>query len=441
MTEVHAQRPVAAADADDVHEPGERPRRKPFENQNFKKFWIGETVSLFGSQVTVLALPLTAVLVLDVDAKEMGFLQFVQFISFGILAMPLGVWADRRRKMPIMISTNVVRAVLIALVPLLSLFDVLTLNALYAIALAGGVCTVLFDVCWMSFVPVLVQDKDELVEANGKLGMSLSAAQLAGPSLGGILVQILTAPFALVLDALTYVVSAVTLSSIGAEEPAPAPRRQESTLWFDLGEGVRWVLGHPYLRLMASVGALYNFFFMFVQSVFLLFAVRTLSLSSGVIGVTLSAGAVGGLLGAGIAGRVIRRYPLGRVYQVASVVGLASFLLLPVAAGPRWVTTIVLVSAFLVMSFGLSIANVVSVSLRQAITPSSLMARMNAAMRTLMFGLGSFGALAGGFLGETVGLHNALWIAAVGAAASTTPLFVSSMRRLTSLPASAQADS
>lgn len=408
------------------------------ENRDFLKFWAGETVSLFGSQVTVLALPLAAVVELDVDARELGFLQFLQFIAFGVLAMPLGVWADRRRKKPIMIGTNAVRALLIFTVPLMAVFDVLSLNALYVVALSVSICTVLFDVCWMSYVPTVVADDKLRVEANGRLGMSLSASQLAGPSLGGVLVQVFTAPITLVIDALSYVVSVFSLLAIRAKEPSPSPRRSDSTFIHELGEGLRWVFGNTYLRILATVGSLFNFFIMFTQAIFLLFAVRTLSLPTGFVGMILSAGAVGGLLGAAVAGRATRRFPLGRVYQVATVTSLCSFILIPMAAGPEWLAIAILVVAYFVILFGLSIANVVSISLRQAVTPPALMARMNAAMRTSLYGIGAIGALTGGFVGAAVGLRPALWIAAVGAIGSTLPMFVSSLRHVRTLPQAAR---
>jgi MFS family permease len=418
-----------------------RPRTL-WRDRDFMTYWAGETVSLFGTQVTSLALPLTAVALLDIGAEQLGTLRFLQFISFLVLPLPFGMLADRVRRRPLMVGANAVRAAVIGVVPTMVFLGGLHLGVLYAVSLIVGVCTVLFDVCWMSYVPTLVRDKERLVEANGKIGMSYSAAEVAGPGVAGGLVQALTAPYALVIDAFSYLASVVSLLAIRvreAEPERPANGTPRPAILVELAAGLRFVLAHRHLRVIAALGSLYNFFFMFMEAVFLLFAVRTLGFSAGVLGLVLSAGAVGGLLGAGSAGRIIDAFPLGRAYQVAVLVGFASALLIPAAgmAASSLAQVVVVGAGFFVMNLGVGVANVIAISLRQTITPTRLMARMNAAMRTLMYGLGSLGALVGGFVGAAVGLHQALWVAAVGSALSSTPLLVSSIPRLRTLPAPA----
>ena len=409
-----------------------------WKNGDFLKFWAGETVSLFGSQVTSLALPLTAVLTLSVSAQQLGMLRFSQFVAFLLLPLPFGLWADRRRRLPLMVIANASRAALIGVVPLLVLLDQLNLPALYVIAFGIGAFTVLFDVCWMSVLPALVANKDHIVEANGKVGTSYSAAEVAGPGFAGVLVQAVTAPFALVIDACSYVVSVISLKLIRTSEPAPEARPAgERRLTRELGEGLRFVFGNPYLRVIAVLGSAYNFFFMFTEAIFLLYAIRSLSFSPSLLGLVLSASAVGGLLGALLSARLTRRFPLGTVYTCAVVIGYFALLLIPAASGPRWLVAVMFVAAFFLTTAGIGVANVVAISLRQTVTPTHLMGRMTAAMRMLMYGLGSLGALASGFVAAGLGLRSALTIAAVGSSLSVLPLVFSSIPRLRTLPPAA----
>ena len=307
---------------------------------------MGETVSLFGTQVTTLALPLTAALALDLSGDELGIIRFLQGVSFVVLPIPLGLWVDQRRHRPVLIWTNLVRAALVGAVPLLAAAGLLHVGALYVVAFGVGVCWVLFDVCWLSYVPSVVTDRRQLVEANSKLGVSFSAAQVGDAGLAGVLVQFLTAPYALAVDAASYLVSAASLSAIRRPEPAPAPRDRTATTRSELAAEVRWVFGHPHLRVVGLLGTLHNFFTIWIQPVFILFAVDTLDLSSGWVGFVLSAGAVGGLLGSAFAGRLLARWPFGRLYVVAVLVTLVARLLIPMAAGPRAVAVGVLVASY-----------------------------------------------------------------------------------------------
>lgn len=403
-------------------------------NRDFVNFWMGETVSLFGTQVTALALPLTAVLTLRVTASQLGLLRFSQLAPFLVLPLPFGLWADRRRRIPLMVWANGARAALIGVVPLLALIHQLELGLLYALVFAVGICTVLFDVCWMSVLPTLVTDRDLLVEANGKVGASYSAAEVAGPGLGGALVAAISAPFALVIDACSYGLALVSLLSIRAHEDVAAAADPKRALATELVAGLRFVGGNPYLRVIAIVGGAFNFFFIFIEAMFVLYAVRTLSFSPAIVGVVLSASAVGGLAGSVSASRLTRRYPLGAVYTSAVVIGFSSLLLIPAAAGPKWVVAIMFVAGFFLTTAGIGVANVISVTLRQSVTPDRMMGRMTAAMRMLMYGLGALGALASGFVAGSLGLRAALLLAALGLSLSTLPLLLSPLPRLRALP-------
>jgi MFS family permease len=432
LVEQEAARPAS--------EPQARAPGSLWQDREFTKLWAGETISLFGTQVTTLALPLTAVLLLDISSNGLGMIRFLQGVTFVVLPIPLGLWVDRRRHRPVLIGTNLARAALIGLVPVLAALDLLNVAVLYVVALGVGLGWVLFDVCWLSYIPSVVTDKRQLIEANSKLGVSFSSAQVAGPGLAGVLVQVLTAPYALAFDAVSYLVSAVSLGAIRRPEPAPAPRDRTATMRSEMAAGVRWVFGHAQLRVIGILGLLHNFFTIWIQPVFLLFAVHTLSLSAGMVGFILSAGAVGGVLGSAFAGRMIARRPFGRVYVAAVMVTLAARTLIPVAAGPQAVAVGTLVAAFFFTNAGLGVANVLGISLRQTVTPPALMGRMNAVMRTLTFGLGSFGALAGGYAAGHLGFRLSLWWAAIGSIVTVLPLCLSSIRRVSSLADAADAD-
>jgi MFS family permease len=425
-----------AVGTEPVTAPAEEPTAQApslWHDREFVKLWVGETVSMFGTQVTTLALPLTALLVLGISGDELGLIRFLQGVAFVILPIPLGVWVDRRRHRPVLVGTNLVRAALVGSVPVLASLDMLRLPTVYLVALGAGVCWVVFDVTWLSYIPAVVRDRRQLVEANGKLGVSFASAQVAGPGLAGLLVQLLSAPFALLFDAVSYLVSAVSLLSIRRREPEPVPTARDSSMRENLVAGVRWVFGHPQLRVVVMIGTFHNFFTIWIQPVFLLFAVQTLDLGPGLIGFVLSVSAVGGIVGSAAASRLLQRRAFGHVYVTAVVAMLVSRFLLPAAAGPTAVAVAIAVVSFAVTNATMAAANVLGISLRQTVTPKPLMARMNAVMRTMTFGLASSGALAGGWVADQVGPRTALWWAAAGSVVTVLPLCFSSIRHLRSL--------
>lgn len=416
------------------------PGRSLWHNHDFLRFWAGETLSLYGTQVTLLALPLTAVLIFDASPQEVGLLRFLQLIPYLAFALLFGVWVDRTRRRPVMIAANAARMVLIGLVPALAWLDQLTMPALLAIAFAVGTASVLFDVSWMSYVPALIRDSRQLVEANAKLGVTSTSADTAGPGVAGALVGALTAPTAMVVDAVSYLVSMVSLVLIRTPEPAPAgpaPGAGRRRLLPELAEGLRWVFGNIHLRYLALVGAACNFFSIATATMFLVYAVRERSVPPAELGVILSCGAAGGLSGSLVSAAVLRRFPIGSVYCAALSAVFAGPLLVPLAGGPRPLLVGMFIASFFIAYFGLGISNVLVLSLRQTMTPPNLMGRMNAAMRTLMFGGGALGGPAGGLLAGVIGLHGALWVISIGALTMLVPVFLSPVSRLREMPATA----
>lgn len=406
-------------------------------NRDFVKFWIGEGVSLLGSQITVLALPLTAIIVLNAGAAQVGLIRFLELVPYLLFALIFGVWVDRRRRRPIMVAANVARMLLIGLIPVLAALGLLALPILLAITFGVGAASVLFDVTWMSYVPTLVHDPGSLVEANTKLGATMSAAETAGPGIGGILVSVLTAPIAMAADALSYLVSLISLLLIQLPEAPPAPPQAKRSMGAELAEGMRWVFGNRYLRVLAAMGGACNFFVTAITTVFVLYAVRAEGIRPGILGFILSAGAAGGIIGAVLTARLMRRLRVGRTYTLSLGTALLAPLIIPFAHGPEPVLAALFASSFFLIYVGMSIANVVAMSLRQIVTPARLMGRMNAAMRMTMYGAAALGGPFSGLIGSLAGLRVALWSSAICAAFALIPLVLSPVGRLREMPPAA----
>lgn len=427
--------PVQTRKDVDFAAPAQRKTLTLWSNVDFMKFWTGETISLFGTQVTLLALPLTAVLELSVSSEQLGLLRFLESFPYILLPLLFGAWVDRRRKRPLMIMTNATRALLIGLIPLLAIFHLLSLTPLYLIAFCIGVFTVLFDLCWLSFVPALVP-KEHLIEANSRVGTSSAAAEVCGPGLGGLLVQLLSAPLALLADSCSYVISVISLLLIRHPEPQPE-KAADAHLLKEIGEGLGFMWNNPYIRTLALQAGAWNFCDGIVEVVFLLYAVRQLGFSAGVIGTIYAIGAVGGLLGATIAGPLARRFPLGPVICATFTLGSTPFILLPLLAGPQLVVAVGSTIVFFLVRTALGIYFVQSISLRQAVTPTALMARMNATLRLISYSGVSLGPLTAGFLGTWLGLRPSLWVAGIGFIVALVPIFFSPIRRLRGFPSAA----
>lgn len=407
-------------------------RKSLWHNRDFLKFWLGETLSLMGTQVTNLALPLTAIEAFSADDEQVGLLRFLQLVPYLGLALVFGVWIDRVRRRSVMLAANTVRLVLLAAIPILYWAGMLHLSALLVLACAIGVASVLYDLSWMSYVPTVVRDPVHYVEAGAKMGVSSSTAEVAGPGLAGLLIGALTAPVALVADAVSYLVSVISLLAIRTREPRP--ERVERRLGAELRDGLRWVLGNPILRALALIGFCCNFSMVATWTMFLLYGSRDLGLGSTTIGGVFAAASVGGLIGAVISRKVIARFPLGRVYLVAQTALLLGPTLIVVAGGPRPLAVAMFTASFFTTYLGLGVAGVIIVSLRQTSTPQSMMGRMTAVFRTLLFGGGALGGLAAGLLAGRLGAHGGLTVLAVASAAVVVGLVLSPVSRLRELP-------
>lgn len=399
---------------------------------DFLKLWTGQSISLLGSQVTLLALPLTAILTLKATAFQMGVLRALQYAPALLIGLFAGAYIDRLRRRPILMAADAGRALLLGSIPLVALAGALSMGYLYGVAFLVGTLTVIFEVAYLAFLPALV-GRAHLMDANVKLGASESVAQLAGPGLGGLLVQALTAPLAIAADAITFVVSVFSLALIHAPEARPAATR-ERHIWREIGEGLRLALGHPILRATLIGAGITNFFAAILNSLFVLYATARLHLSPATIGAIFVLASVGGLAGAIATQWVTRHLGPGPTLLLAMLLIGVGTLVVPLAGGPAWLTVSLITAGLSVTAIGDSFWNINAVSLRQALVPDRLMGRVTASGRFVIWGAQPFGALLGGALGAIFDLRIALAVAACGFLFSFVALALSPLRTLRELP-------
>jgi MFS family permease len=400
---------------------------------DFMKLWTGQSLSEFGSQVSQLAIPWIAAVGLDASPFEFSMLGVLGFMPFILFALPAGVWVDRLRRRPILIAGDAARAVLLVLIPVLWALDALRMWELLILSFVIGIFTVFFDVAYQSYLPSLV-DRDELIDGNSKLQLTVSVAQVAGPSAAGALIAAITAPYAILLDALSFVVSTIFMLRIRKPEilPERAADAPKPKMWPDVKEGLRWVGGHRWLRAIAACTGSSNFFSSVLFSIALLYLTRSLHLSAFEVGVVFGVGSVGSIIGALVANRMQRRLGVGPTILIPIMVSCVALLAYPLA--PRSFPLPVLIAGNALFGFGAVTYNITQVSLRQAITPERLQGRMNAAMRWIVWGTIPLGTIAGGAIATAWGLRAALWVGAVGSLFTFLPIALTSVRSIRELP-------
>lgn len=381
-------------------------------NAQFVSLWAAQTVSHLGSQITLLALPLTAVLVLGASPAEMGLLGAAEFAAWPLVGLLAGVWVDRLRRRPILVAADLGRALLLLTVPLTAMLGVLSLPLLYVVAFLTGILSVLFEVAYNAFLPSLVR-RDELVEGNSKLLASASAAEIAGPGIAGGLVQWVTAPVAVALDAVSYVVSALFVSRIRTEESHSAPRSERSVVR-EAREGLSALLKDPLLKALVIASTASNVDFAVHATLRILYATRDLGLEPALLGLVFGLGGVGGLPAAFLAGKAARRFGLGPTIIAAEVLIALGGLCFPLAGGPVPVVVGTLALGMLLISLGAMTYVITVGSLRQSVTPHRLQGRVSASARFISRSAIPVGAIAGGLLGEWLGLRLTLGIASAG---------------------------
>ena len=412
------------------------PSRSLLRHPDFLKLWTAETISVFGSSITQLALPLIAATVLNVSPFEFGLLTTIEFLPFILFSLPAGVWVDRLRRRPVLIAADLGRALAIASIPVAFYFDALTIWQLYIVGFMNGILTVFFDVAYMSYLPSVVE-RDQLVDGNSKLEITRSASQILGPGMAGLLIGIFRAPFAMVIDSVSYAISAVFLTLIRRPEPPveahdTAAQGPKPSMRDEVSVGLRYVLGHRWLRNIAATTGTSNFFANVVNAILVLYLVDERGLGPEAIGFAFSVASIGFLIGALTTNRITARLGVGRML-VFTAIGF-SVSNLPVAFAPDALIWPALAISGFVGGFCGTGWNINQVSLRQAITPPRMQGRMNATMRFIVWGTIPLGAILGGALGSIIGLHATIIVGALGGLLAFIPVTLSSVRHIVTMP-------
>ncbi|GGT01269.1 MFS transporter [Planobispora rosea] len=406
------------------------PGRTVFADPDFRRLFAAAAASKLGTSIGHLAVPLAAVTALAATPGQLGVLAMLSTLAFLLVGLPAGAWVDRMRRRPVMVAADLVRAALLASVPLAWWLGTLTFAHLCAVVLICGFATVFFDIADQSYLPHLVAP-DRLTAANTALVSMDAANQLAGRGIGGLLIQLLSAPVAILADALSYLWSAVCLRGITRAEP-PIARGERTSLPREIGQGLRMVTGHPILRAIALEGALTNLAIQIVQTMLPLVFVRELGLSPVWLGVFLTAGGAGFLLGSAGAARLGRRFGESRLIWLSSVAIVPFAPLIPLlGTGPGlWLAG----AGWMAVTYKVGVANVIKVSFRQRVTPGPLLGRVTATLRFMFTGALAIGAGAAGLIGEAAGTRAALWAGAAVLVVSFLPIMFSPLRTLRDLP-------
>jgi predicted MFS family arabinose efflux permease len=394
---------------------------------DFAKLWAGFTIAVVGSQITVLALPLTAVLVLGAGATETGLLVAFRMAPSLVVGLFIGAWVDRLPRRPILVGSDIGSAIVIGSIPLAAAFGRLTLGQLYVVAFLAGLFAVATELARSALVPSLV-GRAQLVAANSRLQGSSAVAQVAGPSLGGILVQALTAPTAMLFDAASFLVSASFLVRIRAEE-AVRPREPGRNIWQEITEGARWMRDHEIVFRSVIAIALANVEWFAVQAILVVYATRELGLPPALLGLSLAAIGPLSLAGAALAGPLTRRWGLGPVMIAALFLETLSRLVLPFAAGSPLEAAAIVAASQALLGVTVPLWTISSSSLQQAVTPERLLGRVTAATRFISFGVAPPSAFAAGLLADHIGMRVTLFISGLIALAAFLYLLASPVRR------------
>jgi MFS family permease len=353
-----------------------------------------------------------------------------------LFSLPAGAWVDRLRRRPILIIGDVGRGLARATIPVAYVVDTLTIWQLYVVGFIVGTLTVFFDVAYQSYLPSLVE-RDQLIDGNGKLEVSRTVAQTAGPAIGGGLIGVLSAPIAIVADAISYGLSAALVFLIRRPEPRPDAHvdehgRPREGLRREVGAGLGYVLGNPYLRGIAAATGTSNLFSNIANAVLIVYAVRVLGMDASQIGLVFGLGNLGALAGALSADRLRRRFGLGPTIVASMFLSGPGLLLIPLA--PRTFPIPLLVASGLLVGFSNVVYNINQVSFRQAITPAAMQGRMNATMRFIVWGTIPVGSILGGAIATAISVPTAIWIGAIGSFLAVGPLVLTPVRTLTAMP-------
>ena len=400
-----------------------------WKNPDFMKVWLSHTISNIGNGITGIALPVIAVQALAATPGQMSVLSALDGIVVLLFGLLAGVWVDRLRRRPVLIATDLGRALIVASIPAAALLGILRMGQLYIVAGLAALLSVFFQAADVAFFPGLVEAR-ELVEGNSKLGVSDALAEIAGPALAGALIAAITAPLSMLVDAFSFLASALFVARIRKPELPPVASTERRSAWRESIEGLLYVLKHPLLRVLAGSAGVFNFFGMFFATLYALYVIRILGIAPFLLGLLIASGGVSALVGAALAERVVRRLGLG--FAIGG--GLFGYgllgLLVPLAHGPVVVAAIMLFTGQLAGDVTVSVYLIAELSLRQMLIPHHLLGRANAGILFLTRGVGPLGALLAGILAVSIGVRSTLFIAVLGVMMAGLWILLSPVRRV-----------
>lgn len=402
----------------------------------FRRLWLAQTISAVGDQITRVALPLTAAVILEATAAQVALVYAAQAAPTLLFSLLIGVWVDRHERRPVLLATHVGRAILLATVPLAVVLHVLSLPQIFFVAFLVGTLEAIFLVAYLTYLPALVP-RLHLVDANAKLQMSQSVAQIAGPGIGGVLVQLLTAGIAIVADAISYVVAAILIGTIRERESPRAPR-EAASVRREIAEGLAALVGHPVLRGMLVSATIGLFFFGALLSAQIVYLSREIGLDPVTIGGILGVGSLSALVGAALAGPLAARVGIGPSIVLANIVIVVGAVAFPASRDRGADAVPLLVAGQLALNLGATIYNVNGPSLRQALTPDRLLGRVNASYRFVAWGAFPLGAVAMSAAIGTVGLYGSLVLVVAGFCVSLLWVVASPLARVRQVEATSE---
>ncbi|MBO2537751.1 MFS transporter [Rummeliibacillus suwonensis] len=400
-------------------------------NKAFRLFWTGQTISMFGSQITVIGLPLTAIYFLNANSTQMGIFQAVATIPFFLFSLFAGVWIDRNRKKNILIFCNLMTAASLIIIPLGSIFNFLNLTLFYIVVFIAGTFSMIFELAYLSFLPLIVSKK-HLSEGNSKLEISHSVLEVSGPSISGYLISIVTAPIAIIIDIICYIVSSLFLYKIKIAEPKTKAEKRTSVI-LEIKEGLKVLLKHPILISLSGSTATLNFFRTAFDTLFLLFIIKYVGLRTEQIGIIIGLGSIGGLLGASISTRLSNKMGIGSTIITSVVTVFLGAMICSLAGGQIIVAITCLILGQILIGFGNTVYFISQVSLRQYITPMNLLGRVNASNRFITRGAMPLGGMFGGFLGSFINFKIAIFLISLGYMIGVIWLLISPVKRIKTL--------
>jgi MFS family permease len=402
---------------------------------DFRRLWLSLTMTSFGAQITNLALPLTAALLLHATPLQMGILVALEALPFALVSLHAGVMLDRIRKLPVVVVSDLTRGAALLAIPLCAWRGVLSIDVLYAVGFFCGVQNVVGGAAYQVLIAQMA-GRERLVEANAKIVLGETSSALIGPGIAGGLIQLLSAPFAIAIDAVGFFASALMLRRLRVPHDVPPPRIARQSMGAEIREGLGLVFRNETLRSLAFVAAAWQVLHHMQVAVLILFATRELGLSAGAIGLAYMAGGLGCVIAASSAERLSHRFGVGAAIVYGLLLTAFGWQAFGLIRGSTAVSTLLLGVAMLLFDFGAVLYAINYLALRQALTPDRLLGRMTATMRFLTVAAAPLGSLAGGALATLIGLRHTLWVVgALGIVLALVAMRFSPVRLHRRLPA------